>query len=322
MRFIILIFCFIVLLVESSFSKECNPQKKTEFTFQRGYFYLVGNPANFDPCHSSVDFTIGSSSSQKQPLVIGVHGGGGKRDTTGAIKFFNNKGFSTLVFDAYEMNGITDYRSNMVKYGNPVRQQMIFPVTVGAIEWAIKQKNIDTNNVYIWGISNGATVVANIAAVFDKKKIKAVFSEAPTNVGMGMPDDLKAPLVLIFGKKDNYGSTKKDGWRWLDKTPCRLSVSISSAPKGNTFNCNQFTNQESLTENHISWFDKQKSKKADIQLWFYEDAAHSIFAPRLDWESSRTHPKTNITWYTSVGAKDYIKEKYKKDLLQYITNKK
>ena len=295
-------------------------KKKTEFKFQRGYFYLASEPAGFDPCHSSVDFKTGSNSSQKKPLVIGVHGGGGKGDAMGAIKFFRNNGFATLVFDAYEMNGITDYRLNMVKYGNTVRQQMIFPVTMGAVEWALRQKNIDTNNIYVWGISNGATVVANIAAAFDKTKIKAVFSEAPTNVGMGMPDDLKAPLILIFGKKDNYGSTRKDGWRWQDKTPCRLSISIATAPKGNTFSCNNFVNRDLLTENHISWFEKQKNKNANIQIWFYEDAAHGILAPKLDWDASRTHPKTKITWYTAIGAKDYIKEKYKKDLIQYISN--
>ena len=320
MRFLILLLSFTFLFIGNSFSKECNSQKKTEFKFQRGYFYLASEPAGFDPCHSSVEFITGTNSSQKKPLVIGVHGGGGKGDAMEAIKFFRNKGFATLVFDAYEMNGITDYRPNMVKYGNTVRQQMTFPVTKGAVEWALRQKNIDTNNIYVWGISNGATVVANIAAAFDKTKVKAVFSEAPTNVGMGMPDDLKAPLVLIFGKKDNYGSTKKNGWRWLDKTPCRLSVSIAIAPKGNTFNCNNSVNGDSLTENHITWYEKQKNKNANIQIWFYEDAAHGILAPRLDWNASRTHPKTKITWYTSIGAKDYIKEKYKKDLIQYISN--
>ena len=306
--------------MEILFLKNAIHKKKTEFKFQRGYFYLASDPAGFDPCHPSVDFKTGSDFSQKKPLVIGVHGGGGKGDAMEAIKFFRNKGFATLVFDAYEMNGITDYRPNMVKYGNTVRQQMTFSVTKGAVEWALRQKNIDTNNIYVWGISNGATVVANIAAAFDKTKVKAVFSEAPTNVGMGMPDDLKAPLVLIFGKKDNYGSTKKDGWRWLDKTPCRLSVSIAIAPKGNTFNCNNSVNGDSLTENHITWYEKQKNKNANIQIWFYEDAAHGILAPRLDWNASRTHPKTKITWYTSIGAKDYIKEKYKKDLIQYISN--
>ena len=66
MRFLILILSFTFLFIGNSFSKECNPQKKTEFKFQRGYFYLASEPAGFDPCHSSVDFKTGSNSSQKK----------------------------------------------------------------------------------------------------------------------------------------------------------------------------------------------------------------------------------------------------------------
>ena len=78
MRFLILLLSFTFLFIGNSFSKECNSQKKTEFKFQRGYFYLASEPAGFDPCHPSVDFNTGSDFSQKKPLVIGVHGGGGK----------------------------------------------------------------------------------------------------------------------------------------------------------------------------------------------------------------------------------------------------
>ena len=129
---------------------------------------------------------------------------------------------------------------------------MIFPIAVGAVEWALKQDVIDNTRIYVWGISNGATVVANIAALFDKKQVKAVFSEAPTNAGMGMPDNLKTSLVLIFGKKDNYGSIKKDGWRWLDTTPCFMNTSIVGAPTGNTTACNSNSNRQSCALIYLS----------------------------------------------------------------------
>ncbi len=128
---------------------------------------------------------------RKKPLVIGVGGGGGKNDAKGAMAFFRDNGFATLEFDSYEMNGISDYKQNIRAYSNPTRQRMIFPIAVGAVEWALKQDVIDSTRIYVWGISNGATVVANIAGLFDKKQVKAVFSEAPTNGGKwGMPDKL------------------------------------------------------------------------------------------------------------------------------------
>ena len=317
------VFLFLLIFFNCNFvfSEDCNPQPKTKFK-KKGHFILSGKPANFNHCHHSVDFKLGfgSDRSQKWPLMIGVGGGGGKIDAMRAMFFFRKNGFATLEFDAYEMNGISDYRANKMFYGNATRQEMIFPIAVGAVKWAKKQKNIDTSRIYIWGVSNGATVVANIAAVFNKKQIKSVFAEAPTNVGMGMPDEPKVPLVLIFGKKDNYGSIKKDGWRWLDKTLCRKNIYIKSAPKGNTFRCNKFKNKNLLTESHQSWFQKQKKKNKDIQMWFYEDAAHGIFARKFNLNSFVTNPRTNQKWYTSSGSADYIKEKYKKDLLQYILN--
>jgi poly(3-hydroxybutyrate) depolymerase len=320
MKKVAFIFCLVFLFSKVVFA-ECLPQSKTQIVKQRGYFVLSGNPANFDPCHSSVEFKTGRNLKEKKPLVIGVGGGGGKNDAKGAMAFFRDNGFATLEFDPYEMNGISDYKQNIRAYSNPTRQRMIFPIAVGAVEWALKQDVIDNTRIYVWGISNGATVVANIAALFDKKQVKAVFAEAPTNAGMGMPDNLKTSLVLIFGKKDNYGSIKKDGWRWLDTTPCFKSISIVGAPTGNTTVCNSNSNRQSFTENHNSWFEKQKNKKADIQIWFYEDAAHGIFNPRLDWNSTRTTP-TGVTFYSNEGATNDVKEKYKKDLLKYIGNQK
>jgi len=69
----------------------------------------------------------------------------------------------------------------------------------------------------------------------EKTKIKAVFSEAPAHAGMGMPDDIKVPLVLIFGKEDTYGTpVNNTGLRWLHNGSCRLNVYIPEAPKGSS----------------------------------------------------------------------------------------
>ena len=111
------------------------------------------------------------------------------------VNLFYENSFAVLGYDAFEPNGISKNMKSSVT--NSQRQEMIFAATVGAIEWALKQKDIDNKKIYLYGISNGATVVVNLAAMYDKKKIKAVFSEAPAHAGMGMPDDIQVPLVLV-----------------------------------------------------------------------------------------------------------------------------
>lgn len=142
-----------------------------------------------------------------------------------------------LGYDAFEPNGISKNMKSSVT--NSQSQEMIFAATVGAIEWALKQKDIDNKKIYLYGISNGAMVFANLAVMHDKTKIKAVFSKAPTYAGMGMPDDTKVPLVLIFGIEDTYGTpVNNTGLCWLHNGPCRLNVYILEAPKSNSLNCN------------------------------------------------------------------------------------
>ncbi len=165
---------------------------------ERGFYILRGKPLNFDPCHNSVKFKIPPSNT-KPPLFIFVHGAGGFHDNMRAFNLFYESGFAVLGYDAFEPNGISQNMKGSVS--NSQRQEMIFAATVGAVEWALKQKEIDTKRIYLYGISNGATVVVNLAAMYEKNKIKAVFSEAPAHAGMGMPDDIKVPLVLSLAKK-------------------------------------------------------------------------------------------------------------------------
>ena len=283
---------------------------------EKGFYLLNGKPLNFNPCHSAVRFRI-PPSNVKPPLIIFVHGAGGFRDNMRAFNLFYEKGFAVLGFDSFEPNGIS--KSMNFAVSNSQRQEMIFAATVGAMEWALKQKDIDTKRIYLYGISNGATVVVNIAAMYGSDKIKAVFSEAPAHAGMGMPDDVKAPLVLIFGKEDTYGTPANDPeLRWLAHGPCRLNVYIPDAPKGNSFSCNANSSAGSKGENHLEWYEKQKAKNNDIQIWFYDDAAHGIFNGDLRQQLRSTADGNRFN--APEGAKAEVKTKYLNDLLTYIAN--
>jgi len=318
MKIIILLFSIFLGFVQSSAAKECNPQTPTNFILKKGKFHKKGPAAKFDPCHKSISLK-NLKKKKKMPLVMLIHGAGGKSDVTQVSSFLRSKGYATFEFDAFEMNGIKNYKVNLVKYSNSTRQEMIYPISRGGLKWILKQEGVDLSRVYIYGISNGATVAANLAAGSEAEKIKAVVSEGPTHAGMGMPDEVVTKLHLVFGKLDNFGARSEDGWRWIYRTPCEMNVSLNKAPKGNTINCNKkVSSGDGLVENHITWYEKQKKKNNNTEIHFYEDAAHGIFHPKGLKKGFRTHKKLGFKVYINTGAKPAVLKKYKKDLLTYF----
>ena len=153
--------------------------------------------------------------------------------------------------------------------------------------------------------------------MYDKNKIKAVFSEAPAHAGMGMPDDIEVPLILIFGKEDTYGTPAKNPeLRWLAHGPCKLNIYIPEAPKGNSFNCNANSSANLNGENHLTWYEKQKSKQKNIEIWFYEDAAHGIYNGQLRQQTRSTADGGKFS--APEGSKPEVKVKFLNDLLKFI----
>ncbi len=145
----------------------------------RPQFYTVaGRIGGFDPCEAKVKFRI-PAGSVKPALMISVHGGGGIHDVLGSDEAFFKQGFATLAFDAYAMQGLTGRDSLFWARSvtNEARQRMIYSTALAAYRWAIERSDIDPSRIYLFGISNGAAVVANLAGVVDPAHIKGVIAE-------------------------------------------------------------------------------------------------------------------------------------------------
>jgi hypothetical protein len=56
-----------------------------------------------------------------------------------------------------------------------------------------------------------------------------------------------------------------------------LNVVEFTHPNGTSKTCNAAVNPFGLTQSVFSWFEQQKSKGADIDIWFYDNAAHGMF---------------------------------------------
>jgi len=287
-----------------------------------GFNTVTGHLADFDASARSVSFKV-PSSSVKPPLVIIAHGGSGLgRTEENLVSALNRQGVATLVFDAYKLNGFNESLKFWTsQVSNEARQRMLFRVTMGAYKWAIQQSaKINTEEIYLQGVSNGASVVAYMAAVVDPVYVKGVFAEGLSgNAGIGFPNQLQVPVRVLMGKEDNYGGGTAEDMRWLQSRPCRNIVIVEGAPEGSSKNCNESANPDSLSLSTDAWVKQQLAKGADIQYLFYDNAAHAIMLGSFD---KKTMTFGNGAFmYAWTGADSSAQEKMVSDLVRFIRKK-
>jgi len=307
-------------------NNECNPSPEgvAELVTLREKFHGVRGPlAEFDPCHRSVELSMhsklfGPKVEGKPPLVIIAHGGGGlgKLEKNMALAL-NREGIATLVFDAYQMNGFYQgYPLFGSQVTNDARQKMILKTMLGAYQWAIKNPAIDTQRIFLQGVSNGGTVVLNMAAIVDPAFVKGVFAEGSPQAGLGFPDTLKVPVIMVNGRLDNYAGLTQDDYMWARKAPCKFIGRYALAPVGTAEHCNRQKNPELFSLSPLEWSEKQKSSAANIDIWFYDQAAHGIMQGPID-RKMLTYG-TDTTTFSWTGSEQIAKDKLIKDMAGFI----
>ncbi len=304
-------------------ASECNPAPPAVATLQprpSGLHSVLGPLADFDPCHRSVDLNL-PWGAPKPALFIIAHGGSGVGLAENNLAYaLRRQGFATLLFDAFKTNGFSQgFEFWATKVTNEARQRMIYKVAMGAYRWALGQDGrIDASRIYLHGLSNGATTVVNMAAAVDPAHVKAVFAEGLPGAGLGLPDDLKVPVRLVHGKLDNYGGRQLDEWRWLIREKCLANglPALFIQPPGNAAQCNAEFNPQQMTATPMEWFEVQRAKGADIDNWWYEDAAHGMFGgPIVKQQRTYGHSDTRFAW---TGADHAARAQFLADLKAYL----
>ena len=276
---------------------DCRPDQQGQAQLQAlrpGLQTVQGPLAGFDPCQASVRFRLPPGSVQP-PLMISLHGGGGIKDVLASDQAFFEHGMATLTFDAYEMNRFTGRGSLFWarQVSNEARQRMLLSTAWAAYQWALQRQDIDTRHIYIFGISNGAAVAANLAAMVDPQHVRGVIAEGVTPVGLGLPNQTRVPLMLAFGRLDDFGAADPKMMRWLLSDPCRYNIRFELAPPGTSERCNTSSGPADMTPNPLAWVDSVKARSAPIEIAYFENMAHNAyFGPlvqqRATWGSGQT----------------------------------
>ncbi len=297
----------------------CLPQERGALelvSLRPGYFTVAGRMGGFDPCEANVKFRI-PRGVEKPPLMISVHGGGGIHDVLQSDEAFFRQGMATLVFDAYAMQGLTGRNSLFWARSvtNEARQRMIYTTALAAYRWALQRTDVDTRRIYLFGISNGAAVVANLAGAVDPAHVKGVIAEGVTPIGLGLPDEIRVPVQLAFGKLDDFGNADPKGNRWTLSDDCRLNIEFALAPPGSSRECNQRTPGKRIPH-ALEWAAAVQARGGQVEVAYFDDMAHNAFFGPL---TRRTATWANgQTLGASLGATDAARAEFFKAMLAFI----
>ena len=291
-----------------------------------GFHRVRGPLAEFDPCHRSVQLSMpglfADKLADKPPLMIIAHGGNGPGSAEQEmVRRMNARGVATLLFDAYEMNGFQYRGTSLFLTGttNESRQRMIFKATLGAYHWIRQNARIDTTRLYIHGLSNGGSVALNMAAVVDPAHVRMVFSEGAPSAGIGMPDQIRVPLKMVFGKIDNYGGRTADDWMHLRTDPCVVNQPAEGAAPGTAQRCSLQVNPTVQGPSPFQWGEQLKAEGQPVEFWFYDEAAHGLLAGPID-RGMRTYGSgpTASQRFGWIGASSSAASRFVADLMKAI----
>ncbi len=256
----------------------------------RGWFTTRAPFAEFDPDHPAVEIWV-PDEAKRAPVMVYAHGGAGFReDDRARVQMFRRLGFATISFDSYEMNGFQDWRFVTRKVVNVGKQNMIWGVFKGAVDYAAKDERWSSRDIFLYGASNGARVVLHAATELAGKRITGVIAEAPAANGYAI-GDIAIPTIIAFGSKDNWAGRSETDYIWTRTSP--------SSP-------------ESLER----WVTSLQEKGRPIEFLFYENAGHSLHEGPLREVTRGRASGASFTAYE--GADEAALEKYERDVAAFV----
>ena len=285
----------IPLLVVLMSANSANAQPDTEPVGVRNLLKIVGPVAQFEFDNSST-YIWSPDNIKLPPIMIYAHGGGGYRNSDQVrVSIFRDEGFATISFDAYEANDFYDWKWVNRRLSNKSKQKMIFSILSGAYRYALKRKDWDTKNVFLFGQSNGGrVVVAAQSALKPVDNIRGIIAEGMATGGMQLSKCI-IPTFLAYGERDNWGSFRVD--RTMYARPQQF---ITGLPNSTVLPSIQ------------RWTKTQNKEGCPINLKLYKEAGHSFHSGNLETYSGRS----DIEWY--IGAEDSALEKYENDITDFI----
>ncbi|MEM9616889.1 MAG: hypothetical protein AAF936_02920 [Pseudomonadota bacterium] len=258
----------------------------------RGFFTLDGPFAEFDPDHPSVEIWT-PDGDNTAPVMVYAHGGAGYReDDRARVEMFRRNGFATISFDSYEMNGFDDWNFVTRKVTNSGKQNMIWGVFKGAVEFAANNDRWDTQHIFFYGGSNGGRVVLYAGSEIENENIRGIISEAPAGSGFTL-GDYDIPTIIPFGALDTWAGRSDTDYVWKRTYP-NSPVSIEG------------------------WVNSQQAKGRPVSFIFYENAGHLLFEGPLEKVTVRRGDAIAFTAYQ--GAGDGVLEQYEHDVITFANS--
>lgn len=322
-----ILICIFILASNAWGQSKCKPSlpEYTKVVASGSIKTVEGTLADFDPCHRSIQLSMPSlfakKRGEKPPVVIIAHGGGGvggyEREFA---KLMNQKGFATLLYDAFEMNGLTS-GSELLLYQmrNSARQRMIYKVTLGAFQWILKDDKVDVNHIFVQGLSNGGSVAINMASATDGKNLKGVIAEGAPAAGIGFPNDINVPLLMIYGSADVYGGTRAEDYMHVRGNACLQNDYYELAPKGFSEKCHRNSNTADLMPHPLAWYEKIKSKSKDINFELVDGGGHGMMFD--SFSSSVRQISGGRSMYTSRGASEDARTRLENLVMTFLESK-
>ncbi|XOV79739.1 MAG: dienelactone hydrolase family protein [Aestuariibacter sp.] len=255
----------------------------------RGFYTTDGPYAEFNPSSENVFIEVPENDIRK-PVIVYAHGGAGLReDDVRRVQMLNSNGFATISFDAYEMNGL-DWKFVTRKVSNTGKQNLIFAVFKGAVDYARQGSRWDSENIFFYGSSNGGRVILSAASTINMEHVRGIMSEAPAATGLAL-GDITVPTILAFGRLDTWAGKSNQDFIWKRTYPNNpISIDL--------------------------WYQGLQKKNLPVSYRFYNNAGHNFHEGPLTKVTKQRGHGFSFTAYQ--GASTETKEQYEKDVVKFI----